>query len=47
MNGKLAPALWAEGKREEVLRYVAQDAKTTLALATVCESLRRPPLGRP
>ncbi len=38
MNGKLAPALWAEGKREEVLRYVAQDAKTTLELARVCES---------
>ena len=38
MNGKLAPALWAEGKREEVLRYVGQDAKTTLALATACET---------
>ena len=37
MNGKLAPALWAEGKREEVLQYVAQDAKTTLELARVCE----------
>ena len=29
MNGRLAPALWAEGKREEVLRYVAHDARTT------------------
>jgi len=38
MNGKLAPALWAEGKREEVLRYVAQDVRTTLNVATVCES---------
>ncbi len=38
MNGKLAPSLWAEGKREEVLRYVGQDVRTTLALATVCES---------
>ncbi len=38
MNGKLAPALWAEGRREEVLAYVAQDARTTLDLATVCES---------
>jgi len=38
MNGRLAPALWAEGKREEVLRYVGQDAKTTLAVARVCES---------
>ena len=38
MNGALAPALWAEGKREEVLRYVAQDVRTTLELARVCES---------
>ena len=38
MNGKLAPTLWAEGKREEVLRYVAQDVRTTLELARVCES---------
>ena len=38
MNGKLAPALWAEGKREEVLRYVVQDVRTTLAVATACES---------
>ena len=33
MNGKLAPALWAEGKREEVLRYVGQDVRTTLDLS--------------
>jgi len=38
MNGKLAPALWAEGKREDVLRYVGQDVRTTLNLAAVCES---------
>ena len=31
--------LWAEGKREEVLEYVAQDVRTTLELAQVCESL--------
>ncbi len=37
MNGKLAPALWAEGKREEVLRYVGQDVRTTLDLARACE----------
>ena len=37
MNGKLAPALWVEGKREEVLRYVGQDVRTTLDLATACE----------
>ena len=38
MNGELAPALWAEGKRGEVLRYVGQDVRTTLDVATVCES---------
>jgi len=38
MNGRLAPALWAEGKREELLRYVGQDVRTTLDLATGCES---------
>ena len=30
--------LWAEGRREEVLRYVAQDVRTTLDLATACET---------
>jgi hypothetical protein len=38
MTGELAPVLWAEGKREDVLRYVAQDVKTTMELATACES---------
>ncbi len=38
MNGRLAPVLWAEGRREEVLRYVGQDVRTTLELARVCES---------
>jgi len=38
MNGAKAPVLWAEGKQEEVLQYVAQDVKTTLELATVCEA---------
>ena len=38
MSGELAPTLWAKGKREEVLRYVAQDVHTTLALATACET---------
>jgi hypothetical protein len=37
MNGAVAPALWAEGKREEVLRYVAGDVRTTLDVARVCE----------
>ena len=39
MSGELAPVLWAQGKREEVLRYVAQDVRTTLELATACEAL--------
>jgi hypothetical protein len=39
MKGADAPVLWAEGKREEVLRYVAQDVRTTLELATACEAL--------
>ena len=38
MNGALAPVMWAEGKGEEVLRYVAQDVRTTMELATTCES---------
>ena len=38
MKGADAPVLWAEGRREEVLRYVAQDVKITLALATTCEA---------
>ena len=29
--------LWAEGRREEGLQYVGQDARTTLDLATTCE----------
>jgi len=39
MSGAQAPVLWAEGKREEVLRYVAQDVRTTLEAAQACESL--------
>ncbi len=38
MNGALAPVLWAEGKRKEVLNYVAQDVRTTLDVAMACES---------
>ena len=39
MTGAKAPVLWAEGTREEVLRYVAQDVKTTMDLAVACETL--------
>jgi hypothetical protein len=38
MNGAVAPVLWTEGKREEVLQYVAQDVRTTMDVATVCEA---------
>jgi len=37
MSGALAPRLWAAGKHQEVLEYVAQDARTTLELAQTCE----------
>ena len=37
MSGLLAPQMWAEGRRQEVLDYVAQDTRTTLDLATLCE----------
>ena len=37
MSGLLAPQMWAEGKRQEVLDYVAQDTRTRLDLATSCE----------
>jgi hypothetical protein len=40
MSGLLAPKMWAEGKRQEVLDYVAQDTRTTLDLATLCEQQR-------
>jgi hypothetical protein len=38
INGAAAPVLWAEGKRDVVLAYVAQDVRTTLELAQVCET---------
>ncbi len=37
MTGELAPIYWAEGRRDEVLDYVAQDVRTTLDLAHVVE----------
>jgi len=39
MKGADAPVLWAEGRREEVLLYVAQDVRITMHLATACEAL--------
>jgi hypothetical protein len=38
LNGADAPVPWAEGKREEVLRCVGQDARTSMDLAVACES---------
>ena len=38
IKGADAPVLWAEGRRQEVLRYVSQDVKTTLDLAQICET---------
>jgi hypothetical protein len=40
MTGELAPVLWAQGRREDVLRYVGQDVHATLELATACEACR-------
>jgi hypothetical protein len=40
MNGAMIPTLWAEGKREVVLDYVAQDVRITAELATKCEACR-------
>lgn len=36
LTSALAPRLWAEGRREEVLEYVAHDVETTLELAEIC-----------
>ena len=36
MDGTLAPKMWKAGQFQEVLEYVAQDAKVTLALAQQC-----------
>lgn len=37
MSGALAPQLWADGKYDEVLAYVAQDARSTLEVALAIE----------
>ena len=36
MSGIMAPGLWAEGRRQEVLDYVSQDVRIPLELAAVC-----------
>jgi hypothetical protein len=37
MKGDMAPRYWADGRRQEVLEYVAQDVRTTLELANAVE----------
>ena len=38
MSGGLAPAMWRDGRIADVLTYVAQDARVTLALIQSCEA---------
>jgi hypothetical protein len=38
LRGALAPQFWAEGRRKEVLEYVAHDVEITLQLAEICGS---------
>ena len=37
MSGIMAPQLWQRGEYQSVLDYVAQDVRTTLQLASLCE----------
>jgi hypothetical protein len=41
MSGEKAPVLWAQGRTEEVLQYVAQDVRIALQIACVCDKKRR------
>lgn len=40
MNGALAPQMWAEGRYDEVLAYVAQDVRCTLEVALAVEQAK-------
>ena len=40
MSGMLAPQLWAEGRHQEVIDYVAQDVRIALQVAEACEKMR-------
>ncbi|MEO5631502.1 MAG: ribonuclease H-like domain-containing protein, partial [Nitrospiraceae bacterium] len=40
MSGVKAPSLWQQGRHQEVLDYVAQDVRTTLQVACVCDQRR-------
>ena len=37
ISGEQAPALWARGEHEQVIKYVAQDARVTLEVALASE----------
>ncbi len=41
MSGIQAPALWAQGRHQEVLEYVAQDVRTAIEIARAAEKRRR------
>jgi len=41
MSGLLAPQLWAQGRYQDVLNYVAQDVRITLPVACASEEQRR------
>ncbi len=41
MSGLLAPRLWAQGKYQEVLDYVAQDVRIAMGIALKCEERRK------
>lgn len=38
ISGAMAPAMWAEGRHDEVLEYCTQDVRTTLAVAMEAEA---------
>jgi len=41
MSGWLAPKLWAQGRHQDVLDYVAQDVRIALQIARTCDQRRR------
>lgn len=40
MSGMLAPQLWAQGRHQDVIDYVAQDVRIALQVAQTCEKRR-------
>lgn len=41
MSGEKAPLLWAQGRHDDVLKYVAQDVRVALQIACLCDTQRR------